>query len=187
MKNLPPFFKPSPPWTTKTLRKRNKGLNFLFSLQIISWQRMIFVVMHLCECFISMTCYAKKSSTIIPPISSKSQILSFSSADPVYFLCILTDFFVLQSFAQVLVREPSQGWSARLHAAFKKLCSWKLNCSLLIHPCIASWNIYTLFSCGDGSLGEPPRQGEGQCGNMRLLLRQQQRVRYFRSFSYYCC
>ncbi|KAL2661927.1 hypothetical protein AAZV13_02G010900 [Glycine max] len=30
-------------------------------------------------------------------------------------------------------------------------------------------------SCGDGSLGEPPRRGEGQCGNMRLLLRQQQR------------
>ncbi|KAG4995783.1 hypothetical protein JHK85_027222 [Glycine max] len=29
--------------------------------------------------------------------------------------------------------------------------------------------------CGDGSLGEPPRRGEGQCGNMRLLLRQQQR------------
>ncbi|KAL6271887.1 hypothetical protein ACE6H2_028798 [Prunus campanulata] len=32
------------------------------------------------------------------------------------------------------------------------------------------------FSCGDGSLGEPPRQGDGQCGNMRLLLRQQQRI-----------
>lgn len=31
-------------------------------------------------------------------------------------------------------------------------------------------------SCGDGSMGEPPRQGDGQCGNMRLLLRQQQRV-----------
>ncbi|KAG4396809.1 hypothetical protein AAZX31_10G012700 [Glycine max] len=31
-------------------------------------------------------------------------------------------------------------------------------------------------SCGDGSLGEPPRRGEGQCGNMRLLLRQQQRI-----------
>ncbi|KAH1227165.1 Histone-lysine N-methyltransferase EZA1 [Glycine max] len=30
--------------------------------------------------------------------------------------------------------------------------------------------------CGDGSLGEPPRRGEGQCGNMRLLLRQQQRI-----------
>ncbi|KAG9157208.1 hypothetical protein Leryth_004876 [Lithospermum erythrorhizon] len=29
--------------------------------------------------------------------------------------------------------------------------------------------------CGDGSLGEPPRQGDGHCGNMRLLLRQQQR------------
>ncbi|KAK4744179.1 hypothetical protein SAY87_010491 [Trapa incisa] len=31
-------------------------------------------------------------------------------------------------------------------------------------------------SCGDGSLGEPPRHGDGQCGNMRLLLRQQQRI-----------
>ncbi|XP_024968148.1 histone-lysine N-methyltransferase EZA1-like isoform X1 [Cynara cardunculus var. scolymus] len=31
-------------------------------------------------------------------------------------------------------------------------------------------------SCGDGSLGEPPRRGEGHCGNMRLLLRQQQRI-----------
>ncbi|WVY98208.1 hypothetical protein V8G54_030359 [Vigna mungo] len=33
-----------------------------------------------------------------------------------------------------------------------------------------------VLSCGDGSLGEPPRRGEGQCGNMRLLLRQQQRI-----------
>ncbi|KAI3800897.1 hypothetical protein L1987_28996 [Smallanthus sonchifolius] len=31
-------------------------------------------------------------------------------------------------------------------------------------------------SCGDGSSGEPPRRGEGHCGNMRLLLRQQQRI-----------
>ncbi|XP_041022193.1 histone-lysine N-methyltransferase EZA1-like isoform X1 [Juglans microcarpa x Juglans regia] len=31
-------------------------------------------------------------------------------------------------------------------------------------------------SCGDSSLGEPPRQGDSQCGNMRLLLRQQQRI-----------
>ncbi|XP_038713027.1 histone-lysine N-methyltransferase EZA1-like isoform X1 [Tripterygium wilfordii] len=31
-------------------------------------------------------------------------------------------------------------------------------------------------SCGDGSLGEPTRRGDGQCGNMRLLLRQQQRI-----------
>ncbi|CAK7348431.1 unnamed protein product [Dovyalis caffra] len=30
--------------------------------------------------------------------------------------------------------------------------------------------------CGDGSLGEPPKRGDGQCGNMRLLLRQQQRI-----------
>ncbi|KAM7495796.1 hypothetical protein LguiA_020210 [Lonicera macranthoides] len=32
-----------------------------------------------------------------------------------------------------------------------------------------------IAGCGDGSLGEPPRRGDGQCGNMRLLLRQQQR------------
>ncbi|XP_050266205.1 histone-lysine N-methyltransferase EZA1 isoform X2 [Quercus robur] len=31
-------------------------------------------------------------------------------------------------------------------------------------------------SCGDGSLGEPAKRGDGQCGNMRLLLRQQQRI-----------
>ncbi|XP_057460764.1 LOW QUALITY PROTEIN: histone-lysine N-methyltransferase EZA1 [Actinidia eriantha] len=31
-------------------------------------------------------------------------------------------------------------------------------------------------SCGDGSLDGPPKRGDGQCGNMRLLLRQQQRI-----------
>ncbi|KAK8654392.1 hypothetical protein V6N13_128361 [Hibiscus sabdariffa] len=31
-------------------------------------------------------------------------------------------------------------------------------------------------SCGGDSLGEPPKLGDGQCGNMRLLLRQQQRI-----------
>ncbi|KAL1543964.1 [histone H3]-lysine(4) N-trimethyltransferase [Salvia divinorum] len=31
-------------------------------------------------------------------------------------------------------------------------------------------------SCGDGLLGEPPRRGDSQCGNMKLLLRQQQRI-----------
>ncbi|XP_051141801.1 histone-lysine N-methyltransferase EZA1 isoform X2 [Andrographis paniculata] len=31
-------------------------------------------------------------------------------------------------------------------------------------------------SCGDGSFGEPPRRGDSQCGNMKLLLRQQQRI-----------
>ncbi|KAJ9678655.1 hypothetical protein PVL29_020743 [Vitis rotundifolia] len=31
-------------------------------------------------------------------------------------------------------------------------------------------------SCGDGSLGEPSKRGDGQCGNMRLLLRKQQRI-----------
>ncbi|XVF72747.1 hypothetical protein PTKIN_Ptkin12aG0145200 [Pterospermum kingtungense] len=33
-----------------------------------------------------------------------------------------------------------------------------------------------VFSCGGDSLGEPPKQGDGQCGNMRLLLRQQQKI-----------
>jgi hypothetical protein len=38
--------------------------------------------------------------------------------------------------------------------------------------------MYIVFSCGDGSLGEPPARGDGyQCGNMKLLLKQQQRVR----------
>ncbi|XP_039043055.1 histone-lysine N-methyltransferase EZA1-like isoform X2 [Hibiscus syriacus] len=31
-------------------------------------------------------------------------------------------------------------------------------------------------SCGGDALGEPPKRGDGQCGNMRLLLRQQQRI-----------
>ncbi|TKY61705.1 Histone-lysine N-methyltransferase EZ3 [Spatholobus suberectus] len=31
-------------------------------------------------------------------------------------------------------------------------------------------------SCGDGSLGEPPRRGDGQCGNMNLLLGQKERI-----------
>ncbi|KAI3993399.1 hypothetical protein MKX01_010142 [Papaver californicum] len=32
-------------------------------------------------------------------------------------------------------------------------------------------------SCGDGSLGEPPVRGDGyQCGNMKLLLKQRQRI-----------
>ncbi|GAB4830582.1 hypothetical protein Ancab_020348 [Ancistrocladus abbreviatus] len=37
------------------------------------------------------------------------------------------------------------------------------------------------ISCGDGSLGEPPRRSDGQCGNMKLLLRQQQQVLLARS------
>ncbi|KAK9704776.1 hypothetical protein RND81_07G009900 [Saponaria officinalis] len=36
-------------------------------------------------------------------------------------------------------------------------------------------------SCGGGSLGEPPKKGDGQCGNMKLLLRQQKRVLLGRS------
>ncbi|KAJ1415796.1 SET domain [Sesbania bispinosa] len=33
-----------------------------------------------------------------------------------------------------------------------------------------------IVGCGGGSLGEPPRRGDGQCENMRILLRQKQRV-----------
>ncbi|GER44359.1 ATP-dependent Clp protease proteolytic subunit [Striga asiatica] len=33
-----------------------------------------------------------------------------------------------------------------------------------------------IVGCGDGSLGEPPRRGDSQCSNMKLLLRQQQRI-----------
>ncbi|KAE8671261.1 histone-lysine N-methyltransferase EZA1-like isoform X7 [Hibiscus syriacus] len=33
-----------------------------------------------------------------------------------------------------------------------------------------------IVGCGGDSLGEPPKRGDGQCGNMRLLLRQQQRI-----------
>ncbi|XP_074316615.1 histone-lysine N-methyltransferase EZA1 [Silene latifolia] len=36
-------------------------------------------------------------------------------------------------------------------------------------------------SCGGGSLGEPVKKGDGQCGNMKLLLRQQKRVLLGRS------
>ncbi|XP_043710681.1 histone-lysine N-methyltransferase EZ3 isoform X2 [Telopea speciosissima] len=37
-------------------------------------------------------------------------------------------------------------------------------------------------SCGDGSLGEPPGRGDDyQCGNMKLLLKQQQRILLGRS------
>ncbi|XP_072997656.1 histone-lysine N-methyltransferase EZ1 isoform X1 [Typha latifolia] len=37
-------------------------------------------------------------------------------------------------------------------------------------------------SCGDGSLGEPPARGDGyQCGNMKLLLKQRQRILLARS------
>ncbi|KAI3842170.1 hypothetical protein MKW92_013885 [Papaver armeniacum] len=33
------------------------------------------------------------------------------------------------------------------------------------------------ISCGDGSLGEPPARGDGyQCGNMKLLLKQRQKI-----------
>ncbi|KAH8489060.1 hypothetical protein H0E87_024632 [Populus deltoides] len=48
------------------------------------------------------------------------------------------------------------------------------------HVLLLDANVTQIFvgivGCGDGSLGEPPKRGDGQCGNMRLLLRQQQRI-----------
>ncbi|KAL3849671.1 hypothetical protein ACJIZ3_011553 [Penstemon smallii] len=37
------------------------------------------------------------------------------------------------------------------------------------------------ISCGDGSLREPPKKGDGHCGNMKLLLEQRQKVLVGRS------
>ncbi|KAH9786787.1 Histone-lysine N-methyltransferase EZA1 [Citrus sinensis] len=49
-----------------------------------------------------------------------------------------------------------------------------------VHALLLDVNVTQMFAgiagCGDGSLGEPPKRGDGQCGNMRLLLRQQQRI-----------
>uniref|UniRef100_A0A803LF41 SET domain-containing protein n=1 Tax=Chenopodium quinoa TaxID=63459 RepID=A0A803LF41_CHEQI len=46
-------------------------------------------------------------------------------------------------------------------------------------------NVIQMFvviaGCGGGDLGEPPKRGDGQCANMRLLLRQQQRILLGRS------
>ncbi|CAI8603705.1 unnamed protein product [Vicia faba] len=47
--------------------------------------------------------------------------------------------------------------------------------ALLLDVNVIQTSVETV-GCGDGTLGEPPRRGEGQCGNMRLLLRQQQRI-----------
>ncbi|KAK6260334.1 hypothetical protein SCA6_014808 [Theobroma cacao] len=48
------------------------------------------------------------------------------------------------------------------------------------HVLLLDVNVTQMFAgivgCGGGSLGEPPKRGDGQCGNMRLLLRQQQRI-----------
>ncbi|KAJ4843048.1 hypothetical protein Tsubulata_037517 [Turnera subulata] len=45
-----------------------------------------------------------------------------------------------------------------------------------LHSVVSPGDDFISCSCGDGSLGEPPKRGDGQCGNMRLLLRQQQRI-----------
>ncbi|KAM3313738.1 hypothetical protein ACQJBY_032946 [Aegilops geniculata] len=49
------------------------------------------------------------------------------------------------------------------------------------HVLLPVENVIRMFAetagCGDGSLGEPPERGDGyQCGNMKLLLKQQQRI-----------
>lgn len=33
-----------------------------------------------------------------------------------------------------------------------------------------------MYSCGDGSFGEPHRRGDGHCENMNLLLGKKERV-----------
>ncbi|KAL3531534.1 hypothetical protein ACH5RR_010856 [Cinchona calisaya] len=47
--------------------------------------------------------------------------------------------------------------------------------ALLLHG-IVTLMFAAIAGCGDGSLGEPPRRGDEQCNNMRLLLRQHQRI-----------
>ncbi|PNY12660.1 histone-lysine N-methyltransferase EZA1-like protein [Trifolium pratense] len=47
--------------------------------------------------------------------------------------------------------------------------------ALLLDVNVIQMSVETV-GCGDGTLGEPPRRGQSQCGNMRLLLRQQQRI-----------
>ncbi|XP_057433792.1 histone-lysine N-methyltransferase EZA1-like [Lotus japonicus] len=37
------------------------------------------------------------------------------------------------------------------------------------------------ISCGDGSLGEPPQRGDGQCENMKLLLGKKERILWAKS------
>ncbi|TVU47308.1 hypothetical protein EJB05_06903 [Eragrostis curvula] len=54
------------------------------------------------------------------------------------------------------------------------------------HVLLPAVNVIQMFAgtvgCGDGSLGEPPARGDGyQCGNMKLLLKQQQRILLGRS------
>lgn len=57
------------------------------------------------------------------------------------------------------------------------LTAYSSKFSILILFEYVEWCVPILCSCGgDGSLGEPPRRGDSQCGNMKLLLRQQQRV-----------
>lgn len=46
-------------------------------------------------------------------------------------------------------------------------------------PVIFLTKLGLLISCGDGSLGGPPPRGDNyECHNMKLMLKQQQRVRF---------
>ncbi|RDX64213.1 Histone-lysine N-methyltransferase EZ3, partial [Mucuna pruriens] len=66
---------------------------------------------------------------------------------------------------------------------FRGCYCFKSQCRSRLCPCFAAnrecdpdvcrncW-----VSCGDGSSGEPPRRGDGQCGNMNLLLGKKERI-----------
>lgn len=70
---------------------------------------------------------------------------------------------------------------------FEDVLAWALNMLILL---LALFNILysTCFSCGDGTLGGPAQRGDNyECRNMKLLLKQQQRVicRYLFLFEIY--
>ncbi|RZB49100.1 Histone-lysine N-methyltransferase EZA1, partial [Glycine soja] len=75
------------------------------------------------------------------------------------------------------------GCSKLCNNRFKGCYCFKSQCRSQLCPCFAAnrecdpdvcrncW-----VSCGDGSLGEPPRHGDGQCANMNLLLGKKERI-----------
>ncbi|CAI9300420.1 unnamed protein product [Lactuca saligna] len=64
------------------------------------------------------------------------------------------------------------------HCTKSRCRSLKCPCYVASRECDPDICRNCWVSCGGGSLGEPsaPRKGEGRCGNMRILLRQQQRI-----------